>query len=361
MFRLALSLSLTIVLCASISLRAQSPASPSPSPVAEPIDALSPADLQRALGFIKKNYVAPAALDDAALDRATLDGLLNRLGYGLNLASKNASAEPAAKSFYHEIMSDRIGYLRPGALHKNDFAELDGTLQNFASKKVNVIILDLRAVAPGSDFPAASEFAQRFVTPGQKLFTLRGTETAHDHVFISERRPAYTGFVTVLIDGETMGAAEVLASVLRAHDKAILIGQPTAGGAVDYSELALADGLILRVAVAAAVLPEQSATAPREVRPDLLVTLSPAVKHQIFSQSLTSGMAPFIFETDQPHLNEAALLAGTNPEIEMMQDRQQRRARGEKSLPRDTVAQRAVDVITSIGVYAKDARGGRAP
>ena len=70
-------------------------------------------------------------------------------------------------------------------------------------------------------------------------------------------------------------------------------------------------------------------------------------------------MAPFVFETDRPHLNEAALLAGTNPEIEAIQAAQQRRARGEKPPLHDPVAQRAVDVITSIGVYEK--QPGRTP
>jgi hypothetical protein len=45
-------------------------------------------------------------------------------------------------------------------------------------------------------------------------------------------------------------------------------------------------------------------------------------------------MAPFVFEVDRPHLNEAALLSGTNPEIDASQAAQRRRAQGEKSGPR---------------------------
>lgn len=156
-----------------------------------------------------------------------------------------------------------------------------------------------------------------------------------------------------------MGAPEVLASVLRARDKAILIGHETGGGAVGYAELPFTDGLVLRVAVTEAILPEQGAAFPHGVTPDLPVALPLATKHQIFQQSLASGMAQFVFEEDRPHLNEAALLAGTNPEIEALQEHQQRRARGEKQPLHDAVAQRAVDVITSIGVYAK--QPGRLP
>ena len=47
--------------------------------------------------------------------------------------------------------------------------------------------------------------------------------------------------------------------------------------------------------------------------------------------------------------------------IEALQGRQERRARGDKPVPHDAVAQRAVDVITSISVYARDTGSGRAP
>jgi hypothetical protein len=53
-------------------------------------------------------------------------------------------------------------------------------------------------------------------------------------------------------------------------------------------------------------------------------------------------------------MNEAALLAGTNPEVEAAEAAQQRRGRTpEKQPPHDPVLQRALDVITSLEVYQK--------
>jgi hypothetical protein len=68
-------------------------------------------------------------------------------------------------------------------------------------------------------------------------------------------------------------------------------------------------------------------------------------------------MATFIFESDRPHLNEAALLAGTNPELDATPPRHPRP--GEKPSQHDPVVQRAVDLVTSIGVYEK--QPGRPP
>jgi hypothetical protein len=117
----------------------------------------------------------------------------------------------------------------------------------------------------------------------------------------------------------------------------------------------LPSGKILRVAVAEAVLPDGHSGYPKGVEPDLPVALPISLKRQIFQQSLTRGMAPFVFETIAPHLNEAALLAGTNPEIEAAQTAQQRRAQGgERPAPlHDAVLQRGMDLVTSIEIYQK--------
>ena len=357
MSRLALSVSLTIVLEAVSALAA--PATPSPSPTAtvtatpaDPIDRLSAPDLTKALDFLQKNYVTPNAFDELSRQRAELAGLLDRLGRSASIGPAKPEAAATPAPFYHELIAGHIGYLRPGALRQNDLGALDDALKDFSSKKADAIILDLRATSAAGDFPAAAEFANRFVAKGVPLFSLRSSTPGKERSFTSDRSPSYSGFVSVLIDEETVGTAEVVASVLRARSRAILIGQTTAGGAVGYSELPLGPDLVLRVASTEAVLPEREGGIPRGVAPDIAVTMPHSDKLEIFTQSVTKGMAPFVFEEDQPHLNEAALLAGTNPEIEAMQDRQQKRARGEKPGPHDPVVQRAVDVITSIGVYA---------
>jgi hypothetical protein len=76
-----------------------------------------------------------------------------------------------------------------------------------------------------------------------------------------------------------------------------------------------------------------------------------AEKRQIFQLSGEKGMAPFVYESGRPHMNEAALVAGTNPELEAAEAAQQRRGRLPEKPPHDSVLQRAVDVVTSLEVY----------
>jgi hypothetical protein len=81
--------------------------------------------------------------------------------------------------------------------------------------------------------------------------------------------------------------------------------------------------------------------------------MSPTDKRQIFQVSAEKGMSPFIYEAGRAHMNEAALLAGTNPELDAAEAAQQRRGRPLEKGPYDSVLQRAVDLVTSLAIYQK--------
>ena len=221
---------------------------------------------------------------------------------------------------------------------------------------MDALIIDLRSSEGTNDFAMAADFAKRFCPKGKTLFTLRKPAARQDRVFSSDRGPAFQGLIMVLADGDTSGAAEALAAALRFYDKALVIGQPTGGRAAEYSDLSLPGGKILRVAVAEMVSPDGRSLFPEGTKPDLPVEMAMADKRQIFQASGEKGMGPFVYEAGRPHLNEAALLAGTNPEIEAAEAAQQSRKRSglpEKPPTHDPVLQRALDVVTSLEVYQK--------
>ncbi|MGH8101418.1 MAG: S41 family peptidase [Chthoniobacterales bacterium] len=336
------------------SVFSQSPA-PSPKTEAKVVDSLSAADLQTILPLLKSNFINPQALSDVELNRSTVEGLLTRLSHGVMLLPNRQSpalAEPAA-SFYSEVLDGHVGYLRLGTFNTANLQAMDKSLADFASKKVDAIIIDLRASSVPDDFAAAAEFAKRFCPKGKPLFTLRKPGARQDRVFMSDRQPVFQGLITVLADGNTSGAAEVLAGTLRVYEKGLIIGQTTAGRAVEYSDLPLPSGKILRVAVADAIVPGERPLFPDGVNPDLPVEMSMVDKRQIFQRSVEKGMEPFVYESERPHMNEASLLAGTNPELDAAEAAQRRRERPEKAALHDVVLQRALDLVTSLEVYQK--------
>lgn len=331
------------------------PPQPSPTPTTKSlVDSMDSTDLKEAIQLLKNNYIKPQALSETELSRATFEGVLTRLGRGVILLA-DSGAEPAEPEtpFFGEILEGHISYVRFGALARPNLEALDAHLQTFGAKKVDAVVIDLRASPATNDFAIASEFAKRFCPKGKPIFSLRKTTAKQERTFSSDRDPSFQGLTIILVDGDTAGAAEAVAGAIQYYDKALVIGQPTAGRAVEYTDLKLPSGKVLRVAVAEAVLPEDRPLFPGGLRPDVPVEMPAADKRQVFQQSREKGMTPFVVENERPHLNEAALIAGKNPELEAM-EAAQRRGRGpEKVGVRDPVLQRALDLVTSITIFQK--------
>jgi hypothetical protein len=341
-----------------IASKSSATSSPSPSvtpSAADLINSLGAADLQAAITLLKSNFTNSDAITEPELNRATVQGLMTRLPNGVKLLPNPESSPPEAQNPpFSEILDGHIGYLRLGSLNNADLQTMDKSLSNLTGKKVDALVVDLRASSGTNDFAVAAEFAKRFCPKGKPLFTLRKPAARQDRVFNSDRDPAFRGLIMVLADGDTAGGAEAVAAALRGYDKALLVGQPSAGRAAEYSDLALPGGKILRVAVAEMVSPEGHSLFPDGIKPDLPVEMSIADKLQIFQLSGEKGMGPFVYQAGRPHMNEAALLAGTNPELEAVEAAQQRRGRApEKAPAHDPVLQRALDVVTSLEIYQK--------
>jgi hypothetical protein len=338
---------------APLSTPVASASPPNATPTPSLIDLLQPADLQQVIPLLKSNFINPAALNDVELNRATLQGLITRLGHGVILLPNNGTAPPdASNPFYSEILDGHIGYLRLGALTSPNLQAMDNALKNFAAQKVDALIIDLRASPATKDFATAAEFGKRFTPKGKTLFMLRKPSTKEEQILRNDRDPSYEGLMMVLADASTAGAAEVLGATFRLYQKAMVIGQTTAGSAVEYADLPLPSGKTLRVAVREVVLPEARPIFPNGLTPDLPVEMPDKDKREIFQSSLTKGMSGFVFEPERPHLNEAALLAGTNPELEASQNPPRKGAAAGETL-HDPVTQRAVDLVTSLAIYQK--------
>lgn len=338
---------------------------PTPAAAASPvtreglIDGLSQGELQEAINLLRANYIRPADVDDRALARATLAGELDRLGQGAALLPKPGGPATAPSNdvlpdgFQSETLGDHTGYVRLGALTKDHLTALDKALKGFTDKALPALILDLRATGLSSDYDLAAEVVRRFVAKGKPLFTLRRPSNNQERLFTSNTDPAFGGLVLLAVDGDTAGAAETVAAVIRYYNRALVVGTNTPGQAVEYADLRLSGGNLLRVAVSQVLLPANLSIFPGGVKPDVPVNLSRNDTLTIFRQSTgkDGGMAPFVLETERPRFNEAALVSGINPEYDAARDAQAARRRGEpppKPAVRDTVIQRALDLATAI-------------
>jgi len=318
-----------------------------PASLRETVNSLDAPQVQKAVEALQANFLSPSALDENSKQKALLEGLIRRLSPGAAIITADSvKARPEPVPFLAEILDDHAGYIRPGKLDAATLSQLDASLANFSEKKLPAAILDLRGVAGGSEFEAAADFARRFCPKGKMLFSIQKPSAKQERILTSNQGPAYEGILVVLTDPGTSGSAEALAATLRLNAGAMIVGSDTAGEAVEFSEVPLGGGKILRVAVSQVVLPEKATIFPGGVKPDIAISLPPGTLAEIFVATKDKGVSQFVFDSERPRMNEAALVTGTNPEIESSKDRS-------RAPLRDTVLQRAMDLVTAIHFYKR--------
>ena len=348
------------------------PATPVPKPIAKPrptpkpgeppttrsaVDALGDADLEHVISLLKDNYIDPDALSDDELKRATVQGIIDRLAPGAAIVEAPVADASQASPFRAEILDARIGYVRLGATTPGNVGELDAALQNFTGKKLGALILDLRATPRSAEFEQTAEVCRRFCPKGKVLFSVKKPNIKQEQILTSKDDPIFRGVIVVLTDRDTAGNAEIIASVLRTHVRAMVIGQQTKGEAVEFAELPLPGGKLLRVAVAEVALPDNVAVFPGGLKPDLAIDVAQEATNEVLKKELEKGVSEFVFETERARMNEAALVAGTNPELDAIQAAQKLKGEKPKAPLRDAALQRAVDFITTIAIYEKKGAG----
>jgi hypothetical protein len=327
--------------------------SPTPAPtptISEIVDSLSAADVREAIGALKTNYIQPSAVSEDEIGRATIQGLLARLGPGVSILTAPPAEERAPQPFLAEILDEQVGYLRLGSLTPENLAEMDAALDGFSKKNIEAVILDLRATPRSANFDLAADVIRRFSAKGKLLFTLKKPGAKQERMFTSNQEPKFKGFIAALVDPDVAGAAEVVAGGLRAESGAVVLGEPTAGAPVEFSETPLRNGRVLRVAVAEIVIANDPKLFPDGIEPDLEIPFDADAKAEVFKQSREKGVGQFVFETERPRFNEAALVSGSNPELDAFQTDRENGGTPHPPL-RDPVIQRALDLAASVAIF----------
>src|SRR5260370_21761795 len=138
--------------------------------------------------------------------------------------------------------------LRLTTLEAGRADEVKARLQDAEKQGVHKVILDVRDCGRGPVSEALA-VARLFISNGN-LATLRG-QTVSAQTFAAEPgKVVWKGPVSILIDGTTSGAAEVLASAMVAAHRGDVVGERTFGLASEQKLITIPDGSALVLTVA---------------------------------------------------------------------------------------------------------------
>lgn len=284
------------------------------------IDTLNQSSLQEAFRLLTTDYIYHDNLSELEINRAALQGMLKRLDFGAMLLTElELNERDSPFGFYQAIIANDTAYVRFGRFDETCLTQLDHSLNEFSENpEITHLIMDLRSPQAQAKLVIASEILGRFRPPNELLFKIRRPGNDRPTLFISQPvEQSWNREIILLVDAETGNVGEIIAAVLKRETNCLVIGEKTPGLTVEYRDVPIGDDRVLRYAIAEVVLEDDSSIFRVGINPDIVTPTPYESKHSIFRQ--TEGgkqLGDFLVQKERPRLNEAALVAGTDPEIE---------------------------------------------
>lgn len=142
-----------------------------------------------------------------------------------------------------------IGYIRVSSWDLQTAKELRDALQQLGGPKLKGLVLDLRN-NPGGVVKAALDAAAMFLKPGQRILTAKGRTSEVETANVPDKAAPYSFPLSVLINGKTASASEILSGALQDHDRAVIVGEPSYGKGLVQSVMPLSGGAGLAITTA---------------------------------------------------------------------------------------------------------------
>jgi C-terminal processing protease CtpA/Prc len=189
-----------------------------------------------------------AGTTEAELNRAAVRGLLDQLAAKVTVVGelpRVIGQEVTNAPITATLFDGNYGYFRVSRLQSGADQEFQTLVNRLrATNLLKGLVIDLRFTG-GNEYMAAVALADRFLANEREL-----VDWGEGWKSSTSKTNAITLPVAILVNRKTMGAAEVLAGILRHRQVGLLIGTNTAGQASMAKEFALKSGQRLRLAIA---------------------------------------------------------------------------------------------------------------
>lgn len=153
------------------------------------------------------------------------------------------------------LLTDSVGYVRVATMSAKASDELEQAVDGLIDRGARALVLDLRGNTGGL-FEEGVRAAGLFLPRGAVVASLAGRAGAAPQPHRGKRSRWPELPLTVLVDGTTASAAEVVAAALHDYGRALLVGAPTYGKGVVQRVVTLSNDLSLRLTTARWLTPK---------------------------------------------------------------------------------------------------------
>ena len=185
--------------------------------------------------------------------------------YDLRITRQNVSYP----SVTYKMMDDRLTYIKISQFEETTYEQFKKALVYAKDQKAKGLILDLRN-NPGGLLHVTEKIADELL-PKVLIVSTRDKNGAVDEAYSDEN---YIDLpITVIVNGQSASASEVLSGALKDHKRAKLVGETTFGKGVVQSIVPLTDGSALKLTTAKYFTPSGICIQGIGIDPDYKVVL----------------------------------------------------------------------------------------
>jgi carboxyl-terminal processing protease len=182
-------------------------------------------------------------------------------------------------------LGDGIGYLRITQFNEHAGEDFAQAMAHLKKAEVTELILDLRD-NPGGLLESAVAVTEQVLERGAEIVSVRGRDSKRPQQRY-EAGPCKNRFtkipLAVLVNGNSASAAEIMAGALKAHKRAVLVGETTYGKASvqNVVKLALRPDCAVRLTTGYYYTPDDMMIHGKGIAPDVAVPVSKHVWRQV--------------------------------------------------------------------------------
>ena len=156
----------------------------------------------------------------------------------LVLTPEDVEASSVDRAF---LLHAGIGYVRATSFDAQTGKQIRDAIERLGGAQLKGLILDLRN-NPGGVMQAAVETASLFLSPGQKVVSVRGRSMGGDEATVAKDAKPYTFPVSVLVNGKSASASEIVAGAIEDHKRGKILGEQSFGKGLVQSVFPLSHG-----------------------------------------------------------------------------------------------------------------------
>lgn len=147
------------------------------------------------------------------------------------------------------LLRPGYAYIRVTSWDMQTAGQLREAIEKAGGNKLQGMVLDLRN-NPGGVVKGALDGASLFLQPGQRILTAKGRFGEPETANVPANAQPYRFRLSVIINGKTASASEILTGALQDHDRATVVGETSYGKGLVQSVLPLSNnaGLALTTA-----------------------------------------------------------------------------------------------------------------